>query len=157
MNICFIQVEKTQESYLNEGISIYIKRLKNYCSLEVVTINVPKTIRQKSEKEQKSAEGELILKHCKAGDHLVLLDEKGKQPDSSGFSQFISKLQLSGKKRVLFVVGGPYGFSDEVYKQANDKLALSYMTFSHQMVRLFFLEQLYRGFSILAGEKYHHA
>jgi 23S rRNA (pseudouridine1915-N3)-methyltransferase len=156
MLVTFIQIDKTQDSYINEGVSIYLKRLKNYCTLEIITINVPKNVRQRSEKEQKTEEGKLILKELKPSDHLVLLDEKGKQLTSIDFSKFINQKQNSGIKRLVFLIGGPFGFAEEVYARANFKLGLSQLTFSHQMVRLFFVEQLYRAYSILAGEKYHH-
>ena len=156
MTITFIQVDKTQDSYLIEAVNIYLKRLKNYCSIEVITINVPKNVRQRSEKEQKTEEGKLILNELKASDHLILLDEKGKQLTSMDFSKFINQKQNAGIKRLVFLIGGPFGFDASVYERANFKLGLSQMTFSHQMVRLFFMEQLYRAYSILAGEKYHH-
>jgi 23S rRNA (pseudouridine1915-N3)-methyltransferase len=156
MLVSFVQIDKTQDSYLNEGVSIYLKRLKNYCTLEIITINVPKNVRQRSEKEQKTEEAKLILKELKPSDHLVLLDEKGKQLTSIDFSKFINQKQNSGIKRLVFLIGGPFGFAEEVYARANFKLGLSQLTFSHQMVRLFFVEQLYRAYSILAGEKYHH-
>ena len=156
MTITFIQIDKTQDSYLNEGMAIYLKRLKNYCSLEVITINVPKNVRLKTEKEQKTEEAKLILNELKAGDHLVLLDEKGKQMSSIEFAQFMNQKQNSGIKRLVFLIGGPFGFDQKIYERANFKLGLSQMTFSHQMVRLFFLEQLYRAYTILGGEKYHH-
>ncbi|MBL7917941.1 MAG: 23S rRNA (pseudouridine(1915)-N(3))-methyltransferase RlmH [Bacteroidia bacterium] len=156
MTITFIQIEKTQDSYLNEGIDIYLKRLKNYCALDVITINVPKNVRQKSEKEQKNEEAKLILKQLKPADFVVLLDENGKQINSVAFSQFINQKQNAGTKRLVFIIGGPFGFDELIYERANYKLGLSLMTFSHQMVRLFFVEQLYRAYTILAGEKYHH-
>lgn len=156
MTIVFIQIDKTQDSYLNEGVTIYVKRLKNYCTLEVVTINVPKNVRQRSEKEQKTEEGKLILNELKPSDQLILLDEKGKQMSSMAFSEFINQKQNSGIKRLVFLIGGPFGFDAKVYERANFKLGLSQMTFSHQMVRLFFVEQLYRAYTILGGEKYHH-
>ncbi len=156
MTITFIQIDKTHDSYLNEGIEIYTKRLKNYCSLEIKTISVPKNIRQKSEQEQKQAESVLILKELKSSDYLVILDENGKQMSSVDFSKFIRQKQNAGIKRLVFLIGGPFGFDQEVFKRADFKLGLSQMTFSHQMVRLFFMEQLYRAYSILAGEKYHH-
>jgi 23S rRNA (pseudouridine1915-N3)-methyltransferase len=156
MTITFIQIDKTQDSYLNEGMAIYLKRLKNYCSLEVITINVPKNVRLKTEKEQKTEEAKLILNELKAGDHLVFLDEKGKQMSSMEFAQFMNQKQNSGIKRLVFLIGGPFGFDQKIYERANFKLGLSQMTFSHQMVRLFFLEQLYRAYTILGGEKYHH-
>ena len=117
---------------------------------------MPKNVRLRSEKEQKTEEAKLILKELKASDHLVLLDEKGKQLTSFEFSKFIQQKQNSGIKRLVFLIGGPFGFADEIYERANFKLGLSTLTFSHQMVRLFFMEQLYRGYTILAGEKYHH-
>ena len=156
MTITFIQIDKTHDSYLNEGIDIYTKRLKNYCTLEIKTINVPKNIRLKSEPEQKQAEASMILKEIKPSDYLVVLDENGKQMGSVDFSKFISHKQNAGLKRLVFLIGGPFGFDREVYERADFKLGLSQMTFSHQMVRLFFMEQLYRAYSILAGEKYHH-
>lgn len=156
MTITFIQIDKTQDSYLNEGMAIYLKRLKNYCSLDVITINVPKNVRLKTEKEQKTEEAKLILNELKAGDTLVLLDEKGKQISSQEFAQFMNQKQNSGIKRLVFLIGGPFGFDQKIYERANFKLGLSQMTFSHQMVRLFFLEQLYRAYTILGGEKYHH-
>jgi 23S rRNA (pseudouridine1915-N3)-methyltransferase len=156
MLVTFIQIDKTQDSYLNEGVSIYQKRLKNYCSLDTITINVPKNVRMRSEKEQKTEEAKLILKELKPSDHLILLDERGKQLSSLEFSKFIQQKQNSGIKRLVFLIGGPFGFAEEVYERANFKLGLSAMTFSHQMVRLFFMEQLYRAYTILGGEKYHH-
>lgn len=156
MKITLLQIDKTQEAYLSEGINHYIKRLGNYVPLEVITINVPKNVRQRSETEQKTEEGKLILAKIQASDVLVILDENGKQFDSRGFSQFISKQQNASVKHLIFLIGGPFGFDEKTYNRANFKLSLSAMTFSHQMVRLFFLEQLYRSFTILKGEKYHH-
>ena len=156
MVITLIQIDKTQDSYISEGVSIYTKRLKNYCTMDTITINVPKNVRLRSEKEQRTEEAKLILKDLKASDHLVLLDEKGKQLTSVEFSGFINQKQNAGIKRLVFLIGGPFGFADEVYDRANFKLGLSNMTFSHQMVRLFFVEQLYRAYTILKGEKYHH-
>ncbi len=156
MTISFIQVDKTQDSYLIEGSEIFLKRLKNYCVFELITINVPKYVRMRSEKEQKTEEAKLIMKEIKPSDCLVLLDENGKQMNSVDFSKFILQKQNSGIKRLVFLIGGPFGFDPTVYERADFKLGLSLMTFSHQMVRLFFLEQLYRAFTILKGEKYHH-
>ncbi len=156
MTITFIQVDKTQDSYLIEGSEIFLKRLKNYCVFELITINVPKNVRMRSEKEQKTEEAKLIMKEIKPSDCLVLLDENGKQMNSVDFSKLILQKQNSGIKRLVFLIGGPFGFDAAVYERADFKLGLSLMTFSHQMVRLFFLEQLYRAFTILKGEKYHH-
>lgn len=156
MKIVLLQIDKTQDSYLTEGIEVYSKRLKNYAAFEMVTISVPKNVRQRSFKEQKTEEGKLILGQISDDDFLVLLDEKGSEYTSVQFSNFISQKQNASVKRLFFLIGGPFGFDEAIYKRANFKLALSKMTFSHQMVRLFFVEQLYRAFTILKGEKYHH-
>jgi 23S rRNA (pseudouridine1915-N3)-methyltransferase len=156
MKILLLQIDKTQDSYITEGIEIYTKRLKNYCSFEMVTINVPKAVRQRSYNEQKMEEAKLILAAILPEDQLVLLDEKGKEYSSVQFSNFIAQKQNASVKRLVFLIGGPFGFSETVYNRANFKISLSQMTFSHQMVRLFFVEQLYRAYSILKGEKYHH-
>lgn len=151
-----LQIDKTQDSYMAEGIEIYAKRLKNYVNFNVSTINVAKNVRQRSHKEQKNEEGRLILSQVPPEDVLVLLDERGKEFSSVEFSQFISKQQNASVRRLVFLIGGPFGFSEEVYARANVRLSFSRMTFSHQMIRLFFTEQLYRAFTILKGEKYHH-
>jgi 23S rRNA (pseudouridine1915-N3)-methyltransferase len=156
MKILLLQIDKTQDSYIGEGIEIYTKRLKNYCAVEMVTINVPKVVRQRSHNEQKIEEAKLILAAILPEDQLVLLDEKGKEYSSVQFSNFIAQKQNASVKRLVFLIGGPFGFSETVYNRANFKISLSQMTFSHQMVRLFFVEQLYRAYSILKGEKYHH-
>ncbi len=156
MKILLLQIDKTQDSYIAEGIEIYTKRLKNYCAFEMVTINVPKAVRHRSHNEQKMEEAKLILAAILPEDQLVLLDEKGKEYSSVQFSNFIAQKQNASVKRLVFLIGGPFGFSETVYNRANFKISLSQMTFSHQMVRLFFVEQLYRAYSILKGEKYHH-
>ena len=156
MKVTLLQIDKTTENYLNEGIAIYLKRLKNYTVFEISTINVPKAVRMRPEAEQKSEEAKLILKQIKENDHLVILDEGGNLLNSVGFSDFLSKKALQNVKNLVFLIGGPYGFDETIYKRANYKLSLSPMTFSHQMVRLFFVEQLYRAYSISKGEKYHH-
>ncbi len=156
MKILLLQIDKTQESYLTEGIEIYTKRLKNYCAFDMVTINVPKVVRQRSHSEQKQEEAKLILGAILPEDQLILLDEQGKEYSSVAFSSLIAQKQNASTKRLVFLIGGPFGFSEAVYKRANSKISLSQMTFSHQMVRLFFVEQLYRAFTILKGEKYHH-
>lgn len=134
----------------------YIKRLGFYVTFEFKIIPDIKNTKSLSEIQQKQKEGELILKHLETSDELYVLDENGKTFTSVGFSGFLNKKMSSGLKQLVFVIGGPYGFSDEVYQRANGKISLSQMTFSHQMVRLFFLEQLYRGFTILKNEPYHH-
>lgn len=156
MKLVLLQVDKTQDSYLGEGIHLYTKRLTNYIRFEIQTINVPKSLRQRSQGEQKSEESKLIFNHLLPEDFLVLLDEKGKELSSVEFSKFIAQKQNASVKRLIFLIGGPYGFDDSLYKRANFQLSFSKMTFSHQMIRLFFTEQLYRAFSILKGEKYHH-
>jgi 23S rRNA (pseudouridine1915-N3)-methyltransferase len=133
-----------------------MSRLKNYVTFDVQTIHVPKNVRQRNHEEQKTAEGRMILEALQPGDTLILLDERGDEFSSQEFAKFISRKQNASTKRLVFVIGGPFGFDREVYAQATSKLSLSRMTFSHQMIRLFFAEQLYRAFTILKGEKYHH-
>lgn len=156
MKIVLLQIDKTQDSYIAEGVDIYVKRLKNYTQHEIITINVPKAVRQRSQGEQKTAEAEMLIKQLQPGDQLVLLDEKGTEMTSRQFAHFIAGKQSASVKRLIFVIGGPFGFDKTIYTRASGKLSLSRMTFSHQMVRLFFAEQLYRAFTILKGEKYHH-
>jgi len=134
----------------------YLKRLKHYVSIEYTVIPEAKNTKSLSENEQKQKEGELLLKQINQGDEVALLDEKGDKMNSREFAGFIEKKQISSTKRLVFIIGGPYGFSDEVYKNARHKVSLSDMTFSHQMVRVIFLEQLYRVFTILNNEPYHH-
>jgi 23S rRNA (pseudouridine1915-N3)-methyltransferase len=157
MKILLLQIDKTQDHYLEEGIEIYAKRLKNYTSFETKTISMPKNVRQKSIPEQKTEEGKRILEEISKDDHLILLDEKGKEFTSETFANLIAQKQNASLKRVVFLIGGPFGFDTAVYERANAKIAFSQMTFSHQMIRLFFSEQLYRAFTILKGEKYHHS
>ncbi|MCA6437577.1 MAG: 23S rRNA (pseudouridine(1915)-N(3))-methyltransferase RlmH [Bacteroidetes bacterium] len=157
MKYILLQVDNTQEKYLEEGISLYLKRLKNYSLFEVTTINVPKNIRLRTFNEQKVYEAKLINGFLQKEDYVVLLDENGEGLTSIGFSEFIRKRQNASTKRIVFVIGGPYGFDEVIYKRGDYKLSLSMMTFSHQMIRLFFVEQLYRAFTILKGEKYHHS
>ena len=123
---------------------------------EVITIPDIKNVKNLSEAQQKEKEGELILSKITPADHLILLDENGKEFSSIGFSEFLQKKMNAGIKTLVFVIGGPYGFSEQVYQKANGKVSLSQMTFSHQMVRLFIIEQIYRGFTILKNEPYHH-
>lgn len=156
MRIILVQIDKTQDSYLAEGIDVYIRRLKNYVQLETVTINVPKQVRQRSFNEQKKEESRLIFNQVQPDDFLVLLDDKGQFFSSIEFSNYIAQKQNASVKRLVFLIGGPFGFDEAVYERSNFKLSFSKMTFSHQMIRLFFAEQLYRAYSILKGEKYHH-
>ena len=156
MKIVLLSIGKTNEKYLIEGISLYQKRLKHYTNFEMIEIPNIKKSQNLSKLELMKKEGELILKNIQNSDHLVLLDDKGKDYTSVKFSEKLQNWMISGKKRIVFVVGGAYGFSEEVFQRGNEKLSLSKMTFSHQMVRLFFVEQLYRGYSILNNEPYHH-
>ena len=156
MKVEFWVIGKTSESYLNNGIDIYSKRLNHYLKFEMVVIPDVKNPKNLDSSQLKSKEGELILKKLKNEDYLILLDEKGKEFTSVQFSKKLEKFQISGKKRVVFLVGGAFGFSPEIYQRANEKFSLSQMTFSHQMIRLFFLEQLYRAMTILRGEPYHN-
>ena len=156
MNIKLIAIGKTDNKNLQTLIEDYEKRLSHYIKFEFEIIPDLKKVKHLSEEQQKEKEGELILAKTQNSDLLILLDENGKQMDSVAFSNYLQKHMNSGIKTLIFVIGGPYGFSDEVYNRANGKLGLSKMTFSHQMVRLFFIEQLYRGFTILKNEPYHH-
>ena len=156
MKITLLQIDKTDVPWVAEGFEVYEKRLKHYIPFTVQTIVFPKANRNKSFEQQKKEEAVLLLKELEKFDHIILLDEKGKSYSSQKFSEQLNKLSISGKKHIAFVIGGPYGFDESVYAKANDKLSLSEMTFSHQMIRVLFAEQLYRAFSILKGEKYHH-
>ncbi len=156
MQIVFLVVGKTNDKYLLEGMAEYEKRLRKYISF--ITEIIPELKRTKglSESELKQREGKEILARLKGGDCIILLDENGRQFSSVGFSEHLQKKMNAGYKRLVFVVGGPYGFSSNVYAKATEKVSLSKMTFSHQMVRLFFIEQIYRAFTILRNEPYHH-
>ena len=156
MNIKLIVIGKTDNINLNALIEEYTKRLRFYIKFDLEVIPDIKNVKNLSESEQKTKEGQLILEKLTTTDQLILLDENGKEFNSVGFSDFLQKKMNSGIKTLVFVIGGPYGFSEEVYQKALGKVALSQMTFSHQMVRLFVIEQIYRGFTILNNEPYHH-
>jgi len=156
MTIKLLAVGKTDNKQLQVLIDEYQKRLGRYIKFEFEIIPDLKKSKNLSENKQKQKEGELILNKLKSSDVMILLDEKGMQLDSIRFSLYLQKHMNSGIKQLVFVIGGPYGFSPDVYDKAQGKFALSKMTFSHQMVRLFFVEQLYRGFTILKNEPYHH-
>lgn len=156
MKISLIVIGKTESDYLIKGIDIYLKRLQHYISFKVKVIPALKKTKNLTEKQQKQKEGELLLSQINPTDIVVLLDENGKQYNSVGFSKFIQKNMVSATRSMVFVIGGPYGFSDEIYQRASAKISLSPMTFSHQMVRLIFTEQLYRAMTIIKGEPYHH-
>lgn len=155
MKIKLITIGKTDENYLKEGIEKYINRLKHYSSFEIIVINDVKMGKKANAELQKEKEADEILLRINQNEFVVLLDEKGTNYNSIEFSKYLQKRMNSGLD-LVFVIGGPFGFSNRIYDRANTKMALSKMTFSHQMVRLFFVEQLYRGFTILKGEKYHH-
>ena len=157
MNIKLIAIGKTDDKNLQALINEYSKRLNFYIKFELEIIADIKNVKNLPESQQKEKEGELILSKITAIDQLILLDENGKTFSSLSFSDELQKKMNSGIKTLVFVIGGPYGFSDAIYAKANGKISLSQMTFSHQMVRLFFIEQLYRGFTILKGEPYHHS
>ena len=156
MKVSFWVIGKTSFKYLDEGIGIYQKRLSHYLNFEYTIIPDIKNAKNLTKEQIKIKEGELVLKKLNSSDFLVLLDENGKEFNSVKFAQYIEKLQQQSHKRIVFLVGGAYGFSKDVYQRANTKIALSQMTFSHQMVRLFFIEQLYRAMTIIKGEPYHH-
>ena len=156
MNIRLITIGKTDNKNLQTLIEDYSKRLSFYVKFDLEIIPDIKNVKNLSEGQQKEKEGELILSKITATDQLILLDENGKTFNSVGFSDYLQKKMNAGIKTLVFVIGGPYGFSETVYQKANGKVSLSEMTFSHQMVRLFVIEQLYRGFTILKNEPYHH-
>jgi 23S rRNA (pseudouridine1915-N3)-methyltransferase len=156
MKITLLVVGKTEDSYLIEGIDKYLGRLKHYINFNMLVIPDIKNTKNLSETQQKAKEATLILKQISNSDLVILMDEKGKKFTSVQFSDYLNKHMIGSVQHLIFVVGGPYGFDQTVYDRANGKISLSDMTFSHQMVRLFFTEQLYRAFSILKGEPYHH-
>ncbi|MCH2032042.1 MAG: 23S rRNA (pseudouridine(1915)-N(3))-methyltransferase RlmH [Tenacibaculum sp.] len=156
MKIKLLAVGKTDDKNLNQLIELYQNRLKHYVKFEIEIIPDIKNAKNLSEAQQKEKEGDLILSKLQNTDQLILLDDKGKQYTSIEFSSFLQKKMNSGIKQLVLVIGGPYGFSEAVYTKASGKLSLSKMTFSHQMIRLFIVEQIYRGFTILRNEPYHH-
>ena len=156
MKIKLLVVGKTDDNRIQSLIDDYRNRLKHYISFELEVIPDIKNSKKLSVDMQKTKEGEIILSKVLNSDRLILLDENGKDFSSLDFSKYIQKNMNSGFKQLVFVIGGPYGFSDDVYKKAIAKVSLSKMTFSHQMVRLFFVEQIYRAFTILKNEPYHH-
>lgn len=156
MKITFLTIGKTEDAYLRDGIDKYTKRLKHYTRLELVDLPELKNTKALTEPQQKAREAELLLKKITPLDHVILLDDKGMEFTSKQFAAYIDKKSVSSTSSLIFIVGGPYGFDQSVYDRANDKLSLSRMTFSHQMIRLLFVEQLYRAYTILKGEPYHH-
>jgi 23S rRNA (pseudouridine1915-N3)-methyltransferase len=156
MKVAFWCIGKTDDPHIAEGFGIYQKRLSNYLNFEYREINPPKSKKPATALEHKETERDEILKILKQNDTLVLLDEAGKEFDSVGFSTFLQKSFHETSGSIVFLAGGPYGFHQDIYSRAKHKLSLSQMTFTHQMVRLIFIEQLYRAMTIIKGEKYHH-
>jgi 23S rRNA (pseudouridine1915-N3)-methyltransferase len=156
MKIKLLTIGKTDNKQLIKLIDEYQNRLKHYIKFELEIIPDIKNVKNLSEVQQKEKEGELILSKLQNTDELILLDDKGKHFTSIEFSKYLQKKMNSGIKQLVLVIGGPYGFSDAVYNKSQGKISLSKMTFSHQMIRLFIVEQLYRGFTILKNEPYHH-
>ncbi|MGV8091783.1 MAG: 23S rRNA (pseudouridine(1915)-N(3))-methyltransferase RlmH [Mangrovibacterium sp.] len=156
MKIKLIVIGKTDQPYLQDGINIFNKRIIHYLPYEFQIIPDIKSTKKLPESQQKEKEGCLLLAQLSQGDELILLDEHGKEFSSAGFARFLEKKMLGGTKTLVFAIGGPYGFSPKVCDAATLKISLSKMTFSHQMVRLIFTEQLYRALTILKGEPYHH-
>ncbi|TAH00329.1 MAG: 23S rRNA (pseudouridine(1915)-N(3))-methyltransferase RlmH [Sphingobacteriales bacterium] len=156
MKITLLSIGKTEEKYIKEGIDIYLNRLKHYIKFEIVELPELKNTKHLSQDLQKKKEAEMLFKHIANTDYVVLLDERGTEFNSLSFSDFLNKRMVASTQNLLFVIGGPYGFDVSVYERANAKISLSKLTFSHQMVRLFFVEQVYRAFTILKGEPYHH-
>lgn len=156
MDIQLLVVGKTTLGYVKEGIQEYLKRLSRYIPYEIIELPDARRAGKISQAEQKEAEGEQILRKITDSDMVILLDERGKQYTSREFADYLERSMSSGRKRMIFVVGGPYGFSEAVYSRSNGLISLSKMTFNHEMVRLFFTEQIYRGVSILHGLPYHH-
>ena len=156
MEISLIVIGKTNARYLQEGIDEYIKRLKHYIPYSITVLSDIKNTKKLTEEQQKEAEGKLMLDALKPGDCLVLLDERGKEFTSVAFADYLQRKMNAGLRRLVFVIGGPYGFSQSVYDRADEKISLSKMTFSHEMIRLFFTEQVYRAMTIQRGEPYHH-
>ena len=156
MKVQFWVIGKTTDTYLLPGIDNYIKRLKRYCQFEYVELPAAKIGKNATKEETKLKEESAVLERLEKSDFLVVMDENGKEYSSKKFANFLLDHQMRGTKRLVFLIGGAYGFSDKVYDRANSKVALSQMTFTHQMVRLIFTEQLYRAYTITKGEKYHH-
>jgi len=156
MKINLILVGKTTSKTFQSIIDDYSERVTHYSPFEVTVIPELKNTKALSQEQQKTLEGDAILRQLQENDHVVLLDEHGKELSSIEFATWMGKKQQTVSRRLVFIIGGPYGFSSAVYERANEKLSLSRMTFSHQMVRMIFIEQLYRAFTILKGEHYHH-
>jgi len=156
MKIILLQTGKTTEKYISEGVEEYAGRIRKYNPFEIITLADLRNTKSMPVAEQKAREGRKILESVNADDFIIVLDEKGKEFTTSEFAEQLGRIFLQSKKRIVFVIGGPYGFSAEVYNRADMKLSLSRLTFTHQMVRLLFAEQLYRIFTVIKGDPYHH-
>ncbi|MDR1156069.1 MAG: 23S rRNA (pseudouridine(1915)-N(3))-methyltransferase RlmH [Bacteroidales bacterium] len=156
MKITFLWMGKTTEHWLQEGIDVYVKRLKHYISLSVEIIPSPKNLPKQDVGQQKEIEGDAILSRITSSDEVYLLDECGMAYSSEGLAEFLQKKMSASVKHLVLVTGGPFGFSEKVYRRANGEISFSQLTFSHQMIRLLVSEQVYRAFTILRGESYHH-
>ncbi len=156
MKIKLINVGSTDVSFLQEGIDYYLKKIVHYVPTEIINLPQIKAGKNQGHEQLKKLEGEMIIRHIALNDMPVLLDERGKQFSSTGFAAYLQQWMNRGVKNLIFITGGPYGFSRAVYERVNEQIALSAMTFPHQLVRLIFLEQLYRALTILKGEQYHH-
>ena len=156
MRITLVESGKTRDPFIREGVELFRQRLVRYVPFKIDTLPDLKNTRSMTMKEVQEKEGEMIIKRIKTGDYVILLDERGEEYSSISFAEYLNSLERQ-VNQVLFVIGGPYGFSQQVYDRSDTRLSLSKMTFSHQLVRVVFLEQLYRAFTILKGEPYHHA
>ena len=156
MKISLLLIGKTNSKFLIDGIQEYVKSLSFYIPFNIKYLNDTKNTRKLSQEQQKQLEGKMILDSLEKSDYVVLLDEHGTEFTSIEFARYIEKKQSTVQRQLVFIVGGPYGFSDDVKKRANEKISMSKMTFSHEMIRLFFVEQLYRAMTIINNEPYHH-
>ncbi len=156
MKLKLLMVGKTSDKRVDEWFNEYLDRLSHYCKVEASYLELKSKKKMGERDQKKEEEGKLILSQLSNSSYLILLDERGQTFDSLGFSKFLQKKMNAGHKEIILCIGGAYGFSEEVYSRANEKLALSKMTLTHQMVRLFAVEQMYRAFTILRGENYHH-
>jgi 23S rRNA (pseudouridine1915-N3)-methyltransferase len=156
MKIVLLQTGKTTERYISEGVEEYAGRIRKYNPFEIITLADIRNTKSMPVAEQKAREGKKILESVGTDDFIIVLDEKGKEFSTAEFAGQLEKIFLQSRKRIIFVIGGPYGFSAEVYERANMKISLSRLTFTHQMVRLLFAEQLYRIFTVIKGDPYHH-
>jgi 23S rRNA (pseudouridine1915-N3)-methyltransferase len=156
MKTALLQTGKTTEAHISVAMDLYASRIRKYTVFDIITIPELKNTKNMPSPEQKSREGKKIIQSLNPDDYVILLDERGKEVRTIEFSELLKKVFMLPKKRIIFVIGGPWGFSEEVYSRADYKLSLSKMTFPHQLVRLLFLEQLYRAFTIIKGEPYHH-